>query len=232
MRPFLYSLLIVSCFSLLLWAEPVNTTAAKGAEGGEAGGNTLVMPKQCRPGKTSPEAMGWRWRQGALVRVYYLKGDFGLREAEAFSRAVANWNDALKEINSQIVFLDSGESESVVHNGSSITVVRGITSRKERVGEIKLHSRSQGAVHLLLTISPAVTDLGALESLMTHELGHTLGLADCYECQRGTTAMAAFRGKNKGNDVFEPSVCDKYAVAAGYAGPVVEQARAVLSEQN
>jgi predicted Zn-dependent protease len=60
---------------------------------------------------------------------------------------------------------------------------------------------------------------------MTHEIGHSLGLADCYECRRGTTAMAAFKDKDKGNEVYEPSECDKYVVAAGYAGDTGMQAR-------
>ena len=83
---------------------------------------------------------------------------------------------------------------------------------------------SNGTASALLIISPAVTDLDALTSLMSHEIGHTLGLADCYECKRGTTTMAAFRSDNKGNDVFEPSECDRYVVASGYASEVREQA--------
>ena len=76
-------------------------------------------------------------------------------------------------------------------------------------------------------IGPAVTDLGALTSLMTHELGHSLGLADCYECKRGTTAMAAFKSDNVGNGVYEPSACDRYVVASGYASVTNAQAQAV-----
>jgi hypothetical protein len=82
-----------------------------------------------------------------------------------------------------------------------------------------------------MIISPDVTDLNALTSLMAHEIGHSLGLADCYECQRGTTAMAAFKDKNKGNDVYEPSECDKYVVAAGYRNETDMQARIVQTER-
>lgn len=231
MRLSLYSLCAVACLALLLfWAKPAITATATSAEAG-TGGAVPAMPRQCQPGKTSPEAMGWRWKPGTLVRVYYLKDNFRATEREALSRAVNNWNEALKEIDSQIVLLIGGESASVAPDVTSITVIRGVPKGKERVGEIKLHSVSNGRAHLVVVVSPEVTGLDALTSLMTHELGHSMGLADCYECRQGTTAMAAFRSNNRGNDVYEPSECDRYVVAAGYAGRAGEQARVVSLEQ-
>lgn len=227
MRLFLYTL-FAACFALLLWLQPVNTTA-KGRER-VASSASLAMPKQCQPGKTSPEAHSWRWKPGTLVRVYYLKDDFSESEKAALSRAVNNWNEALSETDSRVRFLIGGESVSEAQDGTSITVIRGLPKGKERVGEVKLHSVKQGRVRLNIVISPKVTDIDALTSLMTHELGHTMGLADCYECRRGTTAMSAFRGTNKGNDVYEPSECDRYVVAAGYANRTNMQASVSMIE--
>lgn len=185
------------------------------------------MPKQCRPGKTSTQAFGWRWKSNAHVKVYYLKNDFSVPEREALSRAVNNWNDALREIDSHITFTIGGERTSVVEENLSLTVVRGIPKGRERVGEVKLYSLSNGANHVTVVINPNITSLIALTSLMTHEIGHSLGLADCYECRRGTTAMSAFKDNDKGNEVYEPSECDRYVVAAGYASATGEQARVV-----
>lgn len=208
-RPFLYGLLISSCLSLLLWAGPA--TSAGGPE------SAATMPKQCRPGKTSTEVFGWRWRPAARVRVYYLKGDFSGEEIAAFARAVSNWNTALREIDSQIVFVAGGERETVAEDDATITVLRGIPKGKDRLGQMRLYSMSNGVRRATMIISPAVTDLDALTSLMAHELGHSMGLADCYGCKRGTTTMSAFKDENKGNDVYSPSECDKYVVAQGYA---------------
>ncbi len=216
MKIFLYSLLIVSCLWLLLWAKPTITTA-KGGPSVSVNNERAAMPKQCRTGKTSPETLAWRWKPDALVKVYRLKNNFSEKEAEALSRAINSWNNALKEIDSQIVFVIGGERESIAKDDASITVLRGIPRGKERLGEIKFYSMSNGVNRMTVIISPVVTDLSALTSLMTHELGHSLGLADCYKCERGTTAMAAFKDDNKGNDVYEPSACDKHVVAAGYA---------------
>jgi hypothetical protein len=222
-RPFLYGLLVSSCLSLLMWAGPV--TSASGPEGAAA------MPKQCRPGKTATESFGWRWRPTARVRVYYLKGDFKAEETAAFARAVVNWNNALREIDSRIAFVNGGERADVAEDDASITVTRGVPKGKDRLGQLKLYSMSNGVMRATLIISPSVTDLDALTSLMAHELGHSLGLGDCYGCKRGTTTMAAFKDVNEGNDVYSPSECDKYVVAQGYAGDASSQPRPVPSAE-
>jgi hypothetical protein len=226
MRPFLCSLFVVSCLSLLLWARPISTTAKE-----RVGESPATLPKQCRPGKTSTEALGWRWKPNTRVRLYYLKSNFSDAEAQALSRAVNNWNNALREIDSHIVFIIGGERESVVEDNASITVMRGMPKGKERLGEIKFYSMSNGVNRMVVTISPVITDLNALTSLMVHEIGHSLGLADCYGCRRGTTTMSAFKDDNKGNDVYEPSECDKYVVAAGYGSETLVQARMLRPEQ-
>lgn len=229
MKPFLDSLFVAACLTLLLWARPV-ITIAKGVAAG-ASGSRATKPEQCRRGKTSAEALGWRWKPGTQVKVYYLKDNFSAAETEALSRAVNNWNQALQEIGSPMAFVISGEREGVATKDASITVLRGIPRVKIRVGETRFYALSNGVIRLTVTINPVVTDLSALTSLMTHELGHSLGLADCYKCRRGTTAMAAFKSNNQGNDVYEPSACDKYVVATGYADESNAQARVISLEQ-
>jgi hypothetical protein len=230
LRPFLCSLVVVACLSLIVWAEPTITTAA-GARTASTTSGDAVRPKQCRPGKTSTEALGWRWKPNTRVRIYYLKNNFSREETAAFSRAVNNWNKALTEIDSRIVFIIGGEREGIAEDNGSVTVLRGIPKGKDRLGQLRFYSMSNGVMRATMTISPVVTDLDALTSLMAHEIGHSLGLADCYGCQRGTTAMSAFKGENKGNDVFEPSECDKYVVATGYRSEINTQARVVPSER-
>lgn len=214
MKLSLYTLFIVLSLSLLLWIRPV-VTDAHVASRKESGANS--MPKQCRVGKTSTEATGWRWSLRSLVRVYYRKGDFSQAERDSLSQAVKSWNDALLETEARVRFIIGGERESLVEENASITVLRGVPKGKDRVGQILLYSLSNGALYASVTISPDIKAADALVSLMAHEIGHSLGLADCYKCERGTTTMAAFRSDTKGNDVYAPSECDKFTVAAGYS---------------
>ena len=225
MKSLLYSLLVIPFLAPLPGAR--NAATAAQAVAIKAGAGAATMPRQCRPGKSVPEAIRWRWKLGTAVKVYYLKGHFSDVEAGALSRAVDNWNKALKEIGSPIVFIPSGEREGVAREDASVTVIRGIPKRKERLGEVKFYTPPAGGVLMTVTVSPVVTDRDALTSLMVHELGHSVGLADCYECQRGTTAMAAFKSNNRGTDVYKPSACDKYVVAAGYANESTTQAEAI-----
>ncbi|HYJ46970.1 MAG TPA: hypothetical protein VEV81_10185 [Pyrinomonadaceae bacterium] len=228
MKLFLYSLCVVTCLSLLLCVKPRVTDArAVSASTGGAASNQ----KQCRPGKTSTEAAGWRWERATVVHVYYLKGSFSQAERDALGRAVRSWDSALSGTEARVRFVIGGERESLAEENASLTVLRGIPRGKDRVGQIRLYTLSNGVVYAAVTVSPAVTDPAALTSLMAHELGHSLGLADCYGCERGTTAMAAFRSDNKGNDVYEPSECDKYVVAAGYDSAEGQQARASSVER-
>src|SRR5918911_2972049 len=96
MKPFLYSLFVVLCLSPLLRARPV----VPPTKDRPAVASALAMPKQCQPGKTSPEALGWRLSANTPVRVYYLKDNFTAAEKDALARAVNNWNAALEEIDS------------------------------------------------------------------------------------------------------------------------------------
>jgi len=215
-------MVLLSLFTLL----PARETESAAAAGVRPGGDALMAaPKQCKQGKTSPDNLGWRWRTSKPVRVYYLKNSFSADEREALTRAVNNWNVALNEIGSRLRFITSGESESEVEEDASVWVMRGIPRGKDRVGQIRFYSMSNGVMRAVIIISPDVVALDALTSLMAHEIGHSVGLADCYGCKRGTTAMAAFKSDNKGNDVFEPSACDKYMVATGYALETEAQAR-------
>lgn len=222
MRRFLYSLVAASCLFLLVGAA----LAVPGLEGGATrAAADPGMPRQCRTGKTSTETIGWRWRPNARVKVYYVKGDFSAAETAALSRAVAGWNRALAETESGIVFTVGGERDEVAEGDSTVTVLRGEPKGKDRLGQIKFYTMSNGVRRATIIMSPTVTGLDALTSLLTHEIGHSVGLADCYDCKRGTTAMSAFKDLTRGNEVYEPSECDRYVVASGYTNGVGEQAR-------
>jgi hypothetical protein len=53
-----------------------------------------------------------------------------------------------------------------------------------------------------------ITDPGALEGFMAHEMGHGLGLWDCPDCKKKQSLMNSFPGINKNNGLVVPSSCD------------------------
>ena len=93
MRLFLSSLLVVLCLSYMLGAKPISNSGSEATRPRSV--FAARMPKQCQPGKTSPQALGWRWKAGTSVRISFLKDNFNQAEKEAFSRAIENWNIAL-----------------------------------------------------------------------------------------------------------------------------------------
>src|SRR5687768_13618255 len=78
------------------------------------------MPQQCQPRKTSPEALGWRWKPGTSVSIDYLKNHFTEVETEALSRAVNYWNEALAGSESRVAFVVRPETEFPVRDSAGI----------------------------------------------------------------------------------------------------------------
>jgi hypothetical protein len=67
-----------------------------------------------------------------------------------------------------------------------------------------------------IVIDPALTNPKALTNAMAHELGHNLGLLDCFTCKRRSTVMNQFRVVNVSNDMEGPTACDVAQVRAAY----------------
>jgi len=55
-----------------------------------------------------------------------------------------------------------------------------------------------------------------LTNVLAHEIGHTLGLLDCYQCSNGSTAMGLMKGADDSNGIEGPTACDKQAVRSAY----------------
>jgi hypothetical protein len=101
-----------------------------------------------------------------------------------------------------------------------------------------LHS-NQLIDYALVVVDFRVKNLGVLTNVMAHEIGHSLGLLDCYECSSKTTAMGLLRTAGETNGIEGPTPCDKSAVLAAYAAlalqvgpaPKVLRINPVLSDE-
>lgn len=236
--------LVFACFCLLLLVSvffKVNRIAPTASAANEAdivavnsSTSRLLIPSavECHTGKTSTTVNYWRWASNAQVKIYFLSSNFNDAEIAAMTQAVNNWNDALREIRSDVSFEIAGLTDKIITNRHTVTVRRVDKFEGKRLAEIqpyiisstKLLSRAE------INVGPTIKDLKALTSMMNHELGHSLGLTDCLDCERGSTAMARFRGKNKDNKLYSPSRCDKYVVAASYFINNYETTSALLNQ--
>jgi hypothetical protein len=236
--------LVFACFCLLLLVSvfyKVNNVAPIASASGEIDSvvpnystSRLLLPSsvECHTGKTSTTVNYWRWAPNAQVKVYFLNGDFNEAEVTAMTEAIHNWNDALREIRSDVAFEIAGSADKIVTNRHTITVRRVDGFEGKRLAEIQPYiiSGTNFLSRAEINVGPTIKDLKALTSMMNHEIGHSLGLSDCLGCERGSTAMARFRGKNKDNKLFSPSRCDKYVVAANYFINNYETTSALLSQ--
>src|SRR5688500_2587025 len=120
------------------------------------------MPTQGRPGKTSTEAFDQRWKRDARFKLDYLHSNLHFADITAFARAVDKWNRALVEIDSRIVLTIVGEREAVAEDDATVTILRGIPKGKDRLGQLRIYSMSNGVMRATMIVSPEVTDLNAL----------------------------------------------------------------------
>lgn len=187
---------------------------------------------QCVPNQSSPTITAWRWPRSATVTVYAQRNDFSLPEVMTIKRAIDSWNVALTDTAANVRFLFAGEHNEPVAGPNSIIVSRGPTfQHRRRLAEIyRTLDAERRLVHASVTIDPGVTDVEVMTSVLAHELGHSLGIDDCPKCRRGTTLMALYRGRNRGNEALVPTPCDRFVVGHAYQqGMQTKSEAAVLS---
>jgi hypothetical protein len=68
-----------------------------------------------------------------------------------------------------------------------------------------------------IVIDPKLTNPKALRDAVAHELGHNLGLLDCFTCKRKSTVMNQLKAMNVSNDTDGPTSCDVAQVRQAYA---------------
>ncbi len=171
----------------------------------------------CVPNQSSAIETSVRWAGNTKVTVYAMRSAFAPAELAAIRRAVDNWNEALTETRVDVKFSFGGERDAAA-GANTILIDRGATFQNQRhLAEIyPVMANSRDLSSASITIDTGVTHTEVMTSVLTHELGHSLGINDCPRCRRGTTIMALYGGRNKGNKVVSPTRCDRLVVARGY----------------
>lgn len=175
---------------------------------------------QCTVGHTQPAIGFWTWPTGTEVNVYLRDPDFSIDYADGVERAIENWNATATQNGSRVHFTLRGLTQDPRTGLGDMTLVRGevFTKKEKHLALLEAHSlrHDQLIDYALVIVDRRVNNPGVLTNVMAHELGHSLGLMDCYRCAGQTTAMGLMKSATETNGIDGPSACDTLAVQLAY----------------
>lgn len=173
----------------------------------------------CIVGHTSPSTGFWTWPVNSLVNIYLRDPDFSDDYVSAVRIAVQNWDAAALETGSNVHFIFHGLTAATKTAQGDLTIIRGdVYDNKRHLAFLQAHSLLSNRLidYALVIVDVRVKNPEVLTNIMAHELGHSLGLMDCYQCSRKSTAMSLLKTGTEPNGIEGPTACDKLAVVAAY----------------
>jgi hypothetical protein len=177
-------------------------------------------PLQCEVGVRAPAFGFWTWAPGAHVKVYIRIPDFTAAEIPYLRAPLQTWDAAHEQSGSEVRFEYQGTSLEPMRCVNCLTIQRGKVFDRTRRHATELQAVSiqnnQVITYASIVIDPVLTNLEALTNTMAHELGHSVGLLDCYTCQQKSTVMNQFKTVNVSSNMEGPTACDLAQVQAAY----------------
>jgi hypothetical protein len=177
-------------------------------------------PLPCKVGVRAPAIGFWTWAPGAHVKVYIRIPDFTPAEIPYLLAPLQTWDATHEQSGSGVRFEYQGTALEPMLCVNCLTIQRGrvFDKRSRHATELQAVSvrSNQVITYASIVIDPVLTNLEALTNAMAHELGHSVGLLDCYTCQQKSTVMVQFKTVNVSNDMEGPTACDLAQVQAAY----------------
>jgi len=174
----------------------------------------------CVVGRTAPPTGFWTWPANTRVSIYLREPDFSEKDIAAVKLAVGNWDATAIETGANVHFIFVGLTRETRTGQNEMTIVRqSIFNKKQRHRALlEAHSLQQDMFidYALILVDPSVRSSGLLTNVVAHEIGHSLGLLDCYECNSRSTAMGLLKAGNESNGIEGPTPCDRHEVKAVY----------------
>lgn len=179
-----------------------------------------VRAQSCVIGKDSAAYGFWTWAANTRVKVYVVAADFKEDDLPYLLAPLATWNAALGSTGSGVSFVYSGTVSTSLDCQNCLTIMRGSVYEKSKRHATELRAFSANSNQVLtwghIVVDPSLTNQKSLTNAVAHELGHNLGLYDCYTCKAKSTLMMQFKSVNKPNDMEGPTPCDLAQVKAAY----------------
>lgn len=171
----------------------------------------------CKVGVQAPPYGFWTWAPNSNVTVFVLSSHFEKEQIPYLLTPLQSWNAAAETSSSLVRFIYGGEISTPRDCENCLIIMRGKVAKKgARAADFHASSANSDRVitHGKILIDFQVTDPQILTNTVAHELGHNLGLQDCYTCKDHTTVMNAV---NVGTGLSAPSSCDIAQVKAAYS---------------
>jgi hypothetical protein len=186
----------------------------------EGHSQTPEAPQPCRVGHQAPAIGFWTWAANTHVKVYVRSADFKPEEIPYLLASLETWNGVSELTGSRVKFDYQGSTPLELSCESCLTVMRGsvFDKAKRHATEIKAYSLHHDQIinYASIIVDPVLTNRQALRDAMAHELGHNLGLLDCFTCKPKSTLMNQFKQLNVPNNVSAPTSCDIAQVRLAY----------------
>ena len=193
-----------------------------------------AQTKRCDVGVQAPPVGFWTWPSGSKVKVYVIESDFQPAEVAFLLTPLANWNAVSDATGSRVKFEYAGITASPRYCENCLTIERGIVFDKQKRHLTELRAYSVRGDRMLswasIVIDPALTNPRALTDAVAHELGHNLGLLDCYSCKAKATVMNQFGLINVPKEMPGPTACDVAQVKLAYKQLALQASRAPISK--
>jgi hypothetical protein len=186
----------------------------------EANPQTPEAPPPCQVGRQAPPIGFWTWAANTHVKVFVRSADFKPEEIPYLLASLETWNGVSDLTSSRVKFEYQGSTKVELSCESCLTVIRGpvFDKAKRHATELKAYSLHHDQIinYALIVVDPILTNLKAMRDAMAHELGHNLGLLDCFTCKQKSTLMNQFKELNVPNNVSAPTSCDVAQVRLAY----------------
>lgn len=161
----------------------------------------------------------WTWEPGSHVQVYILQDNFTSEEIPYLTKPLQLWDVVWESTGSLVRISYAGTTPAPRECDNCLTIIRSkiYNGKTRHGGEIKAYGVIGTRIikYATITIDPKLSNTKSLTHAVAHELGHSFGLLDCYDCKAGSTVMLQFATINQSN-IAGPTDCDIAQIRKAY----------------